>query len=181
MSCDPLYTVPIVKITSRVIVVPGRSPGNVHSSIPPPNSVGMNIPSLHFTTLSPISAPQVKSSSPIDALPQPSAQGRLTRLAGELTRFVSPPWAPLPFHNSPKAVRTLILKPSCTQPRQTLHYTPPQLFPQFQPDPGDGNTQGPSMSSGTAVFALTGIARQSTLLAVLTMHQKSCALSMECN
>lgn len=168
MSCDPLYTVPIVKITSRVIVVPGRSPGNVHSSGPSPSFVGMNIPSLHFTTLSPISALQVKSPSPTDALPQPSAQGRLTRLAGELTRLVSPPWAPLPFHNFPEAVRTLILKTSCTQPRQTLHYTPPQLFPQFQPDPGNGNTRGPSMSFGTAVFALTGIPRQSTLLAVLT-------------
>ena len=167
MSCDPLYTVPIVKITPCGIILPGRSPGNVHSSDSPVPKLGGDehpIPAFHHPIC------YLCFPHPVDALSQPSAQSRLTRLPGRANQLPRSPSAGLPFCTSPDTATTAIPQPSCPQPRQTLHHTPSQLLCRFLPALGDSSTQDPSVSSGMDMFALADISRQSTLLTVLIMY-----------
>lgn len=102
MSCDPLYIVPIVKITSCGIILPGRSPSNIHSSdsaVPKLSGAEHPIPAFHH----PISC--LCFPRPVDALS--AICSKQTNRASQVTSG----WSSLP--HLPETARTAIPQPSC--------------------------------------------------------------------
>lgn len=177
ISCDSSYAVLIAKITSRVIALPGSSQSSVLSW----SSVVLNILFLPFTIPSPLSAFQVSFPSPVDALHWPSAQSWLTRLARGITHLPMHLWLVFPF-TPPRRSQNPFTPQVCDEELVLVRDTISFIISKLWPNLGDGNTQGPTMSSETNVFALTGTFRQSTSLMMFTIYQKvSCALSTECN
>lgn len=153
-------------------------PGSTQSSV---QSARWNILFHPFTILSPLSAFQVSFPSSVDALHWPSAQSWLTRLDRGITHLPMHLWLIFPFtprHHSQNPFTPQVHVEEFVLVRDTVAF----IISKFWPYLGDGNTQGPTTSYRTNVFALIGTFRQSTSLMMFIIYQKvSCALSTECN
>lgn len=139
MSCDPLCTVPTVKITSRGIIhQAGALVTHTAQTVLSPGSAGMNTLFLLFTILS--------------AIPASFTFWIISQLLGDkqVSKGISG-WSPLTQHQQPS------LSPPVLS--QTLQHTPSQILCQFLPDQGVSSTQDPSTGSGMGVFAQTDTSR----------------------